>query len=222
MPGADDTKDQKPATPPGEGNPPDDGKPPGEEPEGGEDDLGDFADPKKAMEEIKKLRKEAADRRTKAKEAETKFNALNAKLEKLSKLFGDEDEVDPETKLKTLQEEKEALEIEASIAHLSRVYQVPVEQDDYFRFLLSQRLGALKEGEELGEDELMEVIEKVKAVAAPGKPSGGTGLGGQKPQPGAGEAVTVDQFKKMSTLEKSALYQKNPALYDKLRQESMK
>lgn len=197
---------------------------PGDEGDGSADDdedLGDFADPKKAMAEIKKLRKESADKRTKSKDLETKLNAMTAQMDKLKKAIGgEEDDLSPEEKISRLQSEKEQVEIEASINHLARVYQVPIEHDDYFRFLLSKKFSELQDGEEVDDEQMNEIVSKVGALSA-GQKGNGTGVDSKKPNPGTGtDGVTAADFKKMGTIEKSQLYSKNPTLYDKLRTEA--
>lgn len=230
MSGTDDlNQNQNPNPNPGDegkgGNPNPNPNPGGGAGEGEDADLGEFADPKKALAEIKRLRQENAQRRTQGKDIETKFNALNAKFERLSKAFGgdEEDEIPPEEKAAALQSHVEQLEVEASINHLARVFNVPMEHDEYFRFLISQKFSQLEEGEEVGEEELTEIVGKVQALqsGAASKPTK-TGLGGGKnPQPASNSSgISADQFKKMGTLEKSALYAKDPALYEKLKLEA--
>lgn len=188
----------------------------------GEDDLGDFADPKKALAEIKKLRSENAERRTKAKDFETKFNAMQAKFERLQQFFGNEgqEEIDPEEHIAQLYGALETTEVEASVNQLARIYNVPIEHDDYFRFLLNQRFATMEEGEEIGEEDFEAIINKVQALGGVQK-NVSTGVGAKAPNPGEQGSVTVEDFKKMNTLEKSDLYTKNPTLYAKLSAEAM-
>lgn len=189
--------------------------PPGAEDEEG-DDLADFADPEKAKAEIKKLRGEAAKYRTKSKGLEGQMTALNEKFSKIQKAFGVEDEVDPETKVTELQAKNEALAIELSISQLSRAHNITADQDKYFRFLLSEKMGSLEENEEMTDEHVAEIALEVQKFS--GKAPTSTGLNGnKKPSADSGKgALTVQAFVKMNTGEKSELYAKNPAEYTRL------
>lgn len=181
------------------------------------DDGADFSDPVKAKAEIEKLRKEAAKHRTKAKDLEGKMQDLNGKFDKLKKAFGGEDEeVDPEKMIQQLQAEKEALAIEVSISQVARAHAIPAEQDKYFRFLLAEKMEGLEEGEEItDEDVALIAAEVMKVSSKAAKNSTGVNSAGKHSGESSGE-TTVEAFAKMNVGEKSALYAKNPAEYNRL------
>lgn len=184
----------------------------------GDDGEGDFSDPEKVKAEIKKLRAEAAKHRNKAKAVSEQLASVNGKMSGLKKALGVEDEnEDPEAKLKAQQAKSDALEVELSVVHLARDHEVPKESEQYFRFLLGQKLESLEEGEELSDEQVEELAAEAKKVS--GKPANNsTGLGGGKKPPadnGKG-ALTVEQFVKLNTGEKSAIYAKNPSEYSRL------
>lgn len=180
-------------------------------------EFGDFADPVKAKAEIEKLRKEAAKYRTKAKDLDGKMLDLNGKFDKLKKAIGGEDEtVDPETKIKQLQSEKEALAMEVSISQIARAHSIPAESDKYFRFLLAEKMETLIEGEEITDEDVAEIAKEVAKVSGKaGKNSTGVSSAGKGASESSGE-TSVDAFVKMSTAEKSLIYAKNPAEYNRL------
>ena len=208
----------KSATPPGQApgsNPPVD-PPKGQAPNGMT--LED------AQEAIKALREENAKHRTTNKELGEKFGKMESGLKSL---FGEEGDPDPnkpiEDKIKALEarlqqeaEIREAREAEAALTQLAYDHKIPNEERDYFEFLVDRELGKLQEGEALSEEALEEVAKKVRAKSAPQSTSVTDGAGAP-PIPSNKEGVTtIDEFKTMSMGQKSALYGKDPALYEKL------
>lgn len=223
MPGADDVKDQPGAddkdqkdSKDGKGAGADDGKDQGE----GGDSAG-FKSLEEANSEIKKLRAENAKNRTKNKGLEDQMKSLNGKFDALKKAFGgEEDDVDPETKVKDLAGKNEALSLEVSIMSLVNEHEIPKAQQKYFRFLLAEKLESLKDDEEISDDDVAVIAAEVKKHGAAGggskSTSVGDGKGGGKDADAGDGKMTVEQFAKLSTVEKSIIYQKNPTEYNRL------
>lgn len=219
QPGADDNDEKDDIE-----NPDDDQNPDDSDDEGaddGDEDDGEELDAKAAKSLIKKLRAENAKHRNKNKELSGKVSNVEAKLDGLKKALGvgGEDDESPEDKIKKLQAEKEQLQMEHSLAELSREHEIPKQHDKYFRYLLAEKFDGLSDGEELSDEDIQEVVEQVKALgtgSAPGKGSTGLNNNGGRRAPSKGDEITVEQFAKMNTGEKSALYVKNPALYKTL------
>lgn len=181
-------------------------------------DPGDWTPEQKAY--LEKLRKENAKFRTRSKELDSKYSNLNTKFSKiengLKSLFGEGEgsETDPEVQVSQLTEALQAKDIQHSITELAYDHAVPKEDKEYFEYLMMKRLQNLGEDEELGEDDIAEIAKQAKARKGAGASSVGTG---DKPNGAANPtAITLAQFKKMSITEKSALYGKNPKLYESL------
>ena len=194
----------------------------GDEGQTGADDKGgeagdDFSDPAKALAEIKKLRAENAKHRTKNKALDEQMSSLNGKFTALKKALGvEDDEEDPEVKIGRLHAENQALALEVSISRISREHEIPAGQEKYFRFLLAEKMEALEDGQEIGDDDVAEIAAEVKKIS--GKAAGNsTGVSaGKKPNADGGTTLTVQAFAKMNTGEKSELYAKNPSEYTRL------
>lgn len=194
---------------------------------------GAFTDIAKANEEIKRLRGENANRRTTNKELDAQLKAFSDTLGKVTKHLGIDEKADPVEVAKKLSETNQGLELEVSLLQLARTHNIPADQDDYFRFLLSKEFEKLKDDEELSDEQIEAVVAKVNSVKAPAG-SGGenkTGLGdksgdGKKKDPppagGGKNEVTLEQFKKFNVVQKSELYNSNKELYLKLQAESRK
>ena len=184
--------------------------------EGAADDGGDDFDAEKAKLEIKRLRDENAKHRQKNKGLEERVNALDGTIKKFKTELGLEESEDPAERLKSVQQQKEALEAEVAVARIIYDNDIPKDSEKYFRFLLSEKFSSLKEGEELTEEDLAAVVKEARAKGA--KASGATGVDPVgKPAPDGGSSgLSPESFAKMSVMEKSQLYSKNPDLYNKL------
>jgi hypothetical protein len=187
----------------------------------------EFADPKKAYAEIKKLRDEAAKHRTKAKSLEDELGGMKGTLDKLKTVFGgnEEEQVDPAEALQAIQAQNELLLVELSINQIAREYGISSDQDDYFKFLLNKKFSEMSEGDEISEDDLHDVITNVKKIYGSGQPvktSTGLNVNGNAPTPtnSTNSALTAEQFVKMSLAEKSKIYAENANLYSKLLNEA--
>jgi hypothetical protein len=177
----------------------------------------DYADAEKVKAEIKKLRAENAKSRVKNKELAQKANLLETTFGNLKKSLGLEGEdASPEEKIKALQKHNEALQTEIAISGIERENGIPSEHSKYFRFLLSEKMSALEEGAEIDEADLQEIVAEVKGLATKkGKSSTGVNSPNHRPDEGAG-ALTVEKFASMNMGERSQLYAKNRAEYDRL------
>ncbi len=176
--------------------------------------------PEEYQAEIKRLRKENADRRTTNKTLDEQKKAAEDIMGKMKQALGiTDDSSSPEEIAESLKAQNSVLELELGITQLAVQNQIPHDQMEYFSFLFKKRLDGLEEGEELGEEQLTEIIAKVKATGNGGEPkkkASGIGSGGNPPPDGKGDAPTLESFVKMNTGEKSALYMKNPTLYNSL------
>ena len=189
---------------------------------GGGEGEGDFSDPEKAKAEIKKLRAENAKHRTKNKSLETEFGAMKETVGKLKQALGIEgDEADPEKQIASLKAQNEALQFETAVGEICREQDIPRASEKYFKFLLAQEFETLGEGEEISEERIIEIAAEAKKLA-PAAAQSSTGLNnGNKPPPaGTSGEVSVAQFAKMNSGERSQLYVKNPNLYTKLFEEA--
>lgn len=221
----------------GGNNPPpadDKKKTPGEE---GDDDKGDedgeeddqdpddkelgFSEKQQAY--IKKLRAENAKHRTESKELKTKLSGVEDRFSKIEKglkgIFGDDDqELTPEEKLSKITQEKEEIEFNNLLAESAIEHGVSKENLKYFKFLVAEKASELKDGEELTDD-VMKALAKEASKRSAGKSTSVNGKDGGTPPPDEEDGeVSFDEFKTMGISARSALYQKNQALYTKLAQ----
>jgi flavodoxin len=217
------------------GKPDDTEKPPGKAAAGGGsgDETGDPDEssiPENLKGYIQKLRNEAATNRKTNKALEAEKTSLAERVSNLEsglkKALGIEDEeASPEEVAKVLKDQTETQGLEIAILESAIEHGIPKEHVKYFRFLLGERLGAMEDGEELTDEMMGEIVTQVKSVAGPKMTSTGVGDGqgaGKKPPAGGGGEITVEQFKKMSTTEKTQLYIKDQPLYERLLAESRK
>lgn len=180
---------------------------------GGDDSFGN--DPAKLQAEIKRLRTENAKHRTKNKSLEDQMSSMSGSLGKIKQHLGIQDDVAPEQQVEELTAQNEALQMELSIAGLEHAHGISAEQKDYFRFLLSNKFNELKDGEEMTDEQIAEIVQTAKKVGGVQKNSTGLNSNGKDNQ-GGNPQVTVEQFRKMSLMEKSKLYTENQDLYLKL------
>ena len=183
---------------------------------------------------IKDLRAENAKSRTKGKAQEAEFKKLGDQLGAIKKHLNIEDEKSPEVEIVSLKEANDNLVFELSMNQLAREHDIPVEHDEYFRFLMGKEIAKLqengKEGDELSDEQLEKVIAETKKYAGyksekPNKNGSGIPDGegkGKKPSKDGESGVTAEQYKKMTLAEKNAIYTKDSALYNKLESEARK
>ena len=186
----------------------------------------DYSDPTATEAVIKQLREENAKLRTRGKERDSEFDALNDRFSKfetgLKSLFSDGDEVDdltPEQQVEVLQARNEQLEVNAALRDAASEYNIPNENFEFFEFLVGKRLNEMEEGEELSEEDLDAIAQRARGM---GGASPNTSIDGEgtSPEPGAqSQEVSLEEFVTMSVMAKSQLYQKNPQLYDQLKKQ---
>ena len=170
---------------------------------------------------IKGLRDENAKYRTRSKERDSQVETLTDRLGKfetgLKTLFGGEDDkLTPEQRIEALQEHNQTLEVQSAMRDAAFEYGIGKESFEYFEFLVSKKLDALEEGEELSEEELDEIAKSAKSKSASFNTSVGTGTEGNPPPAITPGGVTLEQFSVMGIGDRSVLYQKNKALYESL------
>lgn len=173
-----------------------------------------------ALAEIENLRKENGNHRTKNKSLEDKMKSYDQQFSSLKKAIGIEDETEsPEEKVKVLSQSHEALEVELGLVSAARAFNIPMEHDSYFRFLLKEKIDALEEGEELSEEEIEAVAAQVMSYTGSKKKTS-TGVddskGGKKDPEEDAEEVTQEQFNKMGLMQRNKLFTENKDLYVKL------
>ena len=173
--------------------------------------------PKSAQNLIKKLRKENGDRRTETNNLKTRLEKIEGGFKKI--FGGDDADADPEKQLEAVSGQFEQAVSENAILRLALSSGIGGGKLDYFQFLVEKKLGELKEGEELSEDDLEEVVEKARLSGTGKKANTSVDEDGKKgdksPSDKNGE-VTQEEFNKMGMIQKSKLYQTNRPLYDKL------
>lgn len=190
--------------------------------EGDEPDL-EFSPKQKAY--VEKLRKEAAKTRVKSKELETQYGTLNDRFGKLEtglkKLFGeDDDSLPPEEKVKKLTaqtaelaQKSEAMALANALKDAAIEHGVGKVDYEYFEFLVSKKLDTLQEGEELSDEDVQAIAKQAKSKSA----TRSTSIDGNEPDPGGDDdELSLDEFGEMGIGARSALYQKDKALYEKL------
>lgn len=170
---------------------------------------------------LAKLRKENANHRSKAKDLKSKLSESEEKRRAILKAAGIEDESDtPEQKLKAREAELEQIAVRQAILELAIQNGVNKDNLEFFEFLVSKEAQKLGEGEELGDEQIAEIVKKVKKSGSKGT-ANSTVEGGKNPPPSGGPTeVTLDKFVRMSISEKSLLYEKNRDLYERLVQEA--
>lgn len=190
------------------------------------DDLDESKLDEKTKGYIKKLRDEAAKHRTGKKSLADQLKAEQERRKAILKAAGIESEDDkPEEKVKTLSTQNSTLAFRNAILESAVQHGVPGDQVDYFEFLVNKATGSLEEGEELTDEALKEIVQKVKKAAKGGGANttvnGKDGKGGNNsPPPGSSGEISLDKFCKMSIAEKSKLFSENQALYETLVKEA--
>lgn len=194
-----------------------------------EDDDDENMSPEDMKKLVAKLRKENASRRTATKSQEDLNATLTEKLNKITKHLGlEDDKADPEEKIKGLQSKNAELELDLAITQMARAHNVPVEHDDYFRYLVQKRVAEFektaKDGEEFPEELFKEVAEEVSQYGGQGqqRKSLGASNGGQKkPASQNNGDLTAEKFADLSLSDKVALKQKDPETYKRLWSEAV-
>jgi hypothetical protein len=221
-------------------------KPGGHDPEGG-GDPGDNPAPKgegegdnpddpswdeKTKAYIQSLRKENAKYRNTAKERDDRLSALEemqAKRDKALKaalgMEDEDDDVPVEQRLEAATQVQNQLAFQNEVLQLALENGITGDQNEYFQFLVSKAVSELDDDGEFTDEDLAEIVAKVKGVsgsAGSGSTSVGTSGEGQTPPPASSgsDTITAEDFAKMSFSEKGQLFGKNEALYKKLNAEA--
>ncbi len=172
------------------------------------------------------LRKESAKYRTKAKELESKVTSTDERLTKfeggLKKLFGDEgkENLSSEERLARLEERahqerqaNEQLALRTALTDAAIEHGVGKADYEYFEFLVSKRLQALGEDEELSEKEVADIAKMAKSKNA----AKSTSVDGSGPDPDEDDGeLSLEEFMGLGIGGRSALYQKDKPMYEKL------
>lgn len=179
-----------------------------------------------ALKEIENLRKENGNHRVKNKSLEDLKKTYDEQFSSLKKAMGIEDESEnPEEKVKQLSQAQENLELELGLVSAARAHSIPMEHDAFFRFLLKEKIDSLKEGEELGDEEIAAVAAQVMTYSGQ-KKNKSTGVddskGGKKDPEDKVDEVTQEQFNAMGLMQRNKLYSENKDLYAKLHAGSKK
>ena len=173
---------------------------------------------------IAKLRKEAAGHRTKAKDLASKLKTSDEQKKAILKAAGIEDESEkPEEKVKSLTATSQQLAFRSAILEAAVEHGIAKDQLEFFEFLVQREAGKLEENEELSDEQLAEIVAKVKKQGAS---AANTSVESdddedKTPAPNTGKkGITLDQFCQMGMTKKSELYAKNPKLYEQLANEA--
>lgn len=174
---------------------------------------------------LAKLRKENAGHRTKNKELTSKLTVSESQKKKILEAAGIEvDTETPEEKIKVLSGETQQLAFRTAILESAVEHGIGKDNLEFYEFLVAKEVEKLKEGEELSDEQMEAIIAKVKKAAG-GKGgantsvgTGADGKGGKNPpNPDKNkDGVTLEQFCRMSMMEKSKLYETNLDLYTEL------
>ena len=186
------------------------------------DDESKWDDKTKAY--IKKLRDENATHRNKSKDLASKLKLSEQQKKDVLKAIGIEDESEkPEEKINKLTATTQQLEFDRAILESALEHGIGKDDLKYYKYLMSDAVSQLKEGEELSDEQLAEILAEAKKGRSKGAANTTVGKGKsgkEEPPPGNSKEVTLDQFCKMSITEKSNLYLKNPDKYAELRDEA--
>lgn len=175
--------------------------------------------PQEVQDLVKGLRSESAKHRTEK-------NNLATELEKLKNgfkaVFGDEQDQDtPEVKLQNLSAVAQQLEMKNAMLELAYEHGIGKDQREFFEFQMSKALDSLADGEEMTEEQLQEIIAKVKPIGSKG--NGNTSVDDKnagKKDPAGQTGTTLEQFMAMSITQKSKLYSEKPDVYNALMSEA--
>ena len=178
-----------------------------------DDSLNESGLDEKTKTHLKKLRRENAKWRTQNKNLNDRLGKLESGLKGL---FGGDDNTEiTADNINSLKGNNEALAFKTAVLEAAIEYGVGKDEREYFEFLVGRQISNLAEGEELAEDDLVEIAKKAKKKSAGGNARTSVDDSGAGNPDKKGNA-TLDQFVNMSITEKSDLFVKNRALYDQL------
>ena len=115
---------------------------------------------------------------------------------------------------KLLAEEKEQMAFNQTLAEAAVEYGVTKQNLKYFKFLVAQKAEELEDGEEMSDDDIKKLA---KEANGRGGMKSTSVEGGDNPPPDEDDGeLTLEEFQAMGITARSALYQKDKALYEKL------
>lgn len=165
---------------------------------------------------VKSLRDEAAKNRTEKKQFRKELDDLKAGL---GKALGIDNNVPPEKQIENLKAQTEAQNFRAAILEAALDNGIGKDQVDYFSYLVEKEAAKLEDGDELTDEAMKGIVDKVKKAGTTSASSdGNTSVDdkNKRPNPEGGkgyDGMTVEQFAKLSITEKSVMYEKNPDKY---------
>ncbi len=165
---------------------------------------------------IQRLRGENAKHRTTNKELRQQIGKIEGAV------IGDQPD-DPETALVEAVSMNEQLMARNAVLESAIENKIPHDQVDYYGYLIGKEAEELEEGDEL---DLTPIVDRVMKIGqSEPMPGAGATTGTPPPKGGApgagGNQPGVEQFKKMTFLEKSTLQRENPELYESLKSQSL-
>lgn len=173
---------------------------------------------------IEKLRKEAGERRTTAKDLETKLNASTEQMAAIRKALGIEDKLSPEDELEVVQARMYEAQNDAYLKGIALEKGITHDNYEYFQFLVNKRASELGDDEELSAESLDEIVTEVNkrgngmsSTSVSGQGSG-EGKGAPSTEPPGG--TTLEEFVHMNITERSQLFTQNKDLYNRLMAEA--
>lgn len=168
--------------------------------------------------EVGNLRKENGSRRVENKSLSERLGKIESGLKK-SLGVDDKEEVDLNEKVTGLTNQLMENQLNHSIIEMAYENEIPKDQIPYFKFLLNESFAVLGEEEELPEERLKEIVQKVKGVSQ--KPANSSVNGGANNDPSKDQKkdyskITPEQFAKMGDSEKNTLFKTDRSRYDAL------
>lgn len=197
--------------------------------EGGEDDETGLNPDETKLDDktkayLKKLRDENAKHRNKSKDLASKLKVTEEQKRAILKAAGIEtDEEKPEEKVKKLQGETQSLAVRSAILESAIHFGISRDDLEFYEFLVTKEASKLEEGDELAEEALAAIAQKVKKAATSKGANTSVGDGNKgkpAPKPGPNGEVSLGEFLKMGIMAKSKLYQAHPEVYNKLVEEA--
>lgn len=177
------------------------------------------------------LRKESAKYRTKSKELESGLKSTNERLSKfeggLKKLFGDDGDdsnLTTEQRIERLEkrnqqeksqreEESQQLALANALKDAALEHGVSKQDFEFFEYLMTKKLATLEDDQELSDKDVAQIAKQAKSRSA----SRSTSVDDDAPNPDEEDGdITVEEFMEMGIGARSALYQKDKGLYEKL------
>lgn len=166
---------------------------------------------------IKELRAENAKTRTERNNLSTRMENFENGFKQM---FGDEgegQELTPEQQIESLNTNFQDLSFSNAVMGIAYQNDVPHDKLEYFEFLMNKEVEGLEEGQELSEESLAGLIQKVKGSGFQGEANSSVNEGNAAGKdPNASGATNLDAFVGMSLQERSELYRKDPNTYNAL------